>query len=71
MASILAIAVPVLQNLANGGDFFTRPVPVSDVGAGFLLLFLCAFAGSSLGGMAHPGLAGNRKTAVIFLWIKC
>lgn len=35
------------------------------------LSVLCAFAGSSLGGMAHPGLSGNRKTAVIFLWIKC
>ena len=66
-AGFWAIMVPVVQNFVNSKQFFDRPIRASDILGGFVLLFLCAFAGSALGELSHPEIIKNRKTAVVFV----
>lgn len=72
-AGFLAIMVPVIQNFVNRKQFFERPILASDILGGFVLLFLCDFAGSALGELSHPAIIKNRKTAVVlfFCWQFC
>ena len=65
LADILYAAFPVIQNLLNGSDLFTRPVIMADVGNALLLQGGSAFAGAALGSFLHPRILKNRKTIII------
>lgn len=69
VVAVLAILVPVVQDVRSSNSFFLEKINVMDVCGGFLLLFSAAFAGSASGGMSHYRLLRERKTAVSFTFL--
>lgn len=69
IVSMIAIIVPLVQDLANGKQFFERSILSSDVLGGFIILFLCAYEGCALGELSHPRIVKDRKIAIIFVFL--
>ncbi|MBS7009110.1 hypothetical protein [Anaerostipes sp.] len=65
--SVICTAVPVLINLLNDGQLFSRPLLVSDIITGFYLLFLSVFLGCTLGELSHPRIIRDRKSALLLI----
>lgn len=65
----IAVAVPLLQQLANGPSYFTRVLTVWDVLFGGLILLLCAFAGAALGELANPRILRDRKVTIMGVFL--
>lgn len=65
LADVLYALFPVIQNILNGGDMFTRQMLVSDVINALLLQGGSAFAGAALGSLLHPRVMKNRKLAIV------
>lgn len=65
LADILYAAFPVIQNILNGSDLFTRPVILADVGNALLLQGGSAIAGATLGSLLHPRVLKDRKMILI------
>lgn len=65
IADLLYTLFPVIQNILNGGDLFTRRVLAADVVHAFLLQGGSAFAGAALGSLFHPRVLKNRKLAIV------
>lgn len=65
----IAVAVPLLQQLANGPSYFTRVLTVRDVLFGGFILLLCAFAGATLGELANPRIFKDRKVTIMVVFL--
>lgn len=63
--SCFGLFIPIMQWLLHGGLFFDRAAGVSDVLAAALLFPACSFAGGALGGLLHPGVMPERKSATL------
>lgn len=66
--ALISTVVPILINLSNGGRLFNRSLLFSDIISGFLLLFLSAFLGCTLGELAHPRMIHDRKSALLAIF---
>jgi hypothetical protein len=63
--SVLGITFPVLSNLYNQGQLFTRSLIISDVLFALFLHFLMGFLGALTGSLFHPRIIKNRKLAIL------
>lgn len=65
LANILCTVFPVIQNILNGGDMFTRDITLFDCVNAFLLQCGCVFIGSALGSLFHPRVMKDRRLAIL------
>ncbi len=65
IANILCIVFPVIQNLLNGSDMFTRNLTFFDCFNAFLLQSGCICVGTSLGSLFHPRVMKDRRLAIL------
>lgn len=65
LANILCTVFPVIQNILNGGDMFTRNITFFDCINAFLLQSGCVFVGSGLGSLFHPRIMKDRRLAIL------
>lgn len=66
--SVLGILYPVIDNIVNHYQLFTRSLQFDDVMIGFALHCLMAFLGAMTGSFFHPRIIKNRKMAVLLLF---
>lgn len=64
LVSCICTFFPVVQNLLNGGNLFTRQLTGYDVLNGLILLIGYSFVGGAMGSLLHPRVMKDRKTAV-------
>ena len=63
--SLLGIGFPIVQNLANNGNVFLRPLTAADLIGSFFLLWASTFAGGAVGTLFHPEVLTDRRIAVV------
>lgn len=66
--SLLGVAVPVIQHIANGFTLFTRQITPLDIIYGIILLCCMSFLGAMTGCISHPRLIKNRKESMFLLF---
>ncbi len=66
--SILGLLYPLIANLVNHNQLFTRSIQFEDILSGFFLHCLMAFLGALTGSFFHPRIIKNRKLAVLLLF---
>lgn len=67
--SLIGIFAPIIINAINGFNIFTRPLTLGDIIASFFLHLFLALLGAALGGLFHPRIMKNRKTATLITFL--
>lgn len=67
-ASVLAVAMPLLFNVAYGFILYKEPVTAATVAYGLLLHFCAAFMGTSTGAFFHPRVYANRQIVLLLVF---
>lgn len=63
--SIVGLIVPVFYYVIGGFSLFSRPLVITDILAGGILMFLVAVCGGIIGQFADKNIVNNQKTAVL------
>jgi hypothetical protein len=65
LMSIIATIFPVIKNVVNGFELYTRDITILDILISFLLHILISFMGIMTGLFFHPRIIMNRKASIV------
>lgn len=67
LITTLSLAYPLLSHYLHGQKLFSRSLVGMDIVGGFLLMFLCSFAGCMVGTVFSPRIVRNPKARIILI----
>lgn len=66
--SVIGMLYPVINNIYNSSQLFTRDLLLSDIIFGLLLHCMMGFLGAMTGSLFHPRIIKNRKIAILMVF---
>lgn len=66
--SVMGMLYPVISNIYNSSQLFTRDLLLSDIMFGLALHCLMGFLGAMTGSLFHPRIIKNRKIAILMVF---
>jgi hypothetical protein len=66
--SVIGILYPVISNIYNHSQLFTRSLILSDIVFGFVLHCTMGILGTLTGSLFHPRIIKNRKIAILLVF---
>lgn len=67
--SVMGMLYPVISNIYNSSQLFTRDLLLSDIMFGLALHCIMGFLGAMTGSLFHPRIIKNRKIAILMVFI--
>ncbi|KNZ40842.1 hypothetical protein [Acetobacterium bakii] len=66
--SVIGMLYPVISNIYNSSQLFTRELLLSDIMFGLALHCMMGFLGAMTGALFHPRIIKNRKIAILMVF---